>query len=119
MTIFWVTFLVQSPPIWINNPSFEVHGRSYRVVVTTAEIYNRLFIEEITSGDEGCCVKVASIKKVDLEQLATIYGFRGELTGFKFIRWRSPTNFEFLFHGRSFLASEIDKGLIKLKEIIR
>ncbi|MFC1495172.1 hypothetical protein ACFL6W_07825 [Thermodesulfobacteriota bacterium] len=114
----WITFLSEGPTIWLEeDTSFEIQGRAYRIVVTTAEIYNRVFIEEITKGDEGCCVKIASNREFDLDLFMRKYGFKGERSGFKFLRWLSPTSFEFQFHDRKFRATNIESVQVKIIEV--
>ncbi|MFH0959040.1 MAG: hypothetical protein V1897_10095 [Pseudomonadota bacterium] len=54
--------------------TLDAQSRTYRVVVTTSEIYNRVYIEEITSGDEGCCAKIVSVREINLEQLYRRFG---------------------------------------------
>ena len=72
--------------------------------------------QEITKGDEGCCVKVASNRELDLDQFMEKYGFMGERSGFKFLRWHSPTSFEFQFHDRKFRATNIESVQVKIIE---
>ena len=113
----WITFLSEGPTNWLEeDSSFEIQGRAYRIVVTTAEIYNRVYIEEITKGDEGCCVKVASNRELDLDQFMKKYGFIGEKSGFKFLQWLSSTSFEFQFRNKKFQAINIENEKVKIIE---
>jgi len=110
----WITFMSEGPMNWLKeSTSFEIKGRAYRVVVTTSEIYNRLLIEEITKGDEGCCVRVSSIREVDLDQFMEKCGLIGERSGFEFVRWLSPTSFEFRFHERNFQVLNVEKSHVQ------
>ena len=54
----WITFLSQGPIDWFaTDESAPVQGRAYRLVITTSEIYNTVYIEMVTFGGEGCCKK--------------------------------------------------------------
>ena len=60
----WITFLSEGPIDWFeNDETAKVQGRAYRVVVLTSEIYNTIYLEEITLGREGCCKRLAQIRK--------------------------------------------------------
>jgi len=114
----WITYLSQGPTDWLDEKSTSVvQGRAYRIVVLTSEIYDSVYIEEITSGDEGCCVSVTSIRKLDLDQLFSEFGIVGERTGFKLIRWLSPTSVEFSIHSRKFRMTNIADKQVEVREL--
>jgi hypothetical protein len=114
----WITFLSEGPIDWFEkDETAKVQGRAFRVVVLTSEIYNTIYLEEITLGREGCCKRLAQIRKFNLEVFAKGFGFIGELSGFEVIRWVTPTSFEFRFRERSFLMSEINRSRVKVKRL--
>jgi len=114
----WITFLSEGPIDWFeNDETAKVQGRAFRVVVLTSEIYNTIYLEEITLGREGCCKRLAQIRKFNLEVFAKEFGFIGELSGFEVIRWVTPTSFEFRFREYSFLMSGINRSRVKVKRL--
>ncbi len=114
----WITFLSKGPAdLFTENVTFQVNRRAYRVVVLNDEIYTIVFIEETISGDEGCCVRIASIRKLDLDQIYKKFGIFGEISSFKFIKWQSATSFEFSIHKRRFLLTDIDKKQVLVREL--
>jgi len=90
----------------------------YRVVVTNSEIYSTVYIEEITRGSEGCCVKLASIRKMDLDDFKNKFSLLGEISGFKLIRWNSPRSFNFKIGGREFVAKGLGNKMLDVDEIL-
>jgi hypothetical protein len=114
----WITFLSEGPIDWFEkDETAKVQGRAFRVVVLTSEIYNTIYLEEITLGREGCCKRLIKIRKFNLEIFAKGFGFIGELSGFEVIRWVTPTSFEFRFQERSFMMSEINRPRVKVKRL--
>ncbi|CAN1209769.1 hypothetical protein TUMEXPCC7403_06060 [Tumidithrix helvetica PCC 7403] len=106
----WIVQLSQSPIDWFEKDvNAKVQGRAYRVVVLLTDIYNSVFFEQVTFGMEGCCKKVASVRQFDIRAFSTKFGFTSEITGFKFMRWLSPTSFIFRYKDRLFVMTEIDK----------
>jgi hypothetical protein len=80
----WVTFLSEGPIDWFSNDeSAPVQGRAYRLVITTSEIYNTVYIEMVTFGGEGCCKKLKSVRKFDIAYFCKTFNFIGEQTGFE------------------------------------
>jgi hypothetical protein len=107
----WITFLSQGPINWFGkDENALVHGRAYRVVITTSEIYNDIYIETVTLGREGCCKKLKSVRKFDLNAFCKAFNFIGEQAGFEFVKWVSRTWFLFRYHQREFVMSDIGKN---------
>jgi hypothetical protein len=118
----WIVFLSEGPIEWREIPAKaegedpKSVGRAYRVVQLVSEIYDTVLIEEISLGDEGCCKKIGRVSKMDLDSFAKAFGFGGEISGFKFIKWESETSFRFRFHEREFLASGLGKPSLTVSE---
>ena len=54
----WIVQLSQSPIDWFaSDVNAKVQGKAYRVVILIEDIYNSVFIEQVTFGTEGCCKK--------------------------------------------------------------
>jgi len=119
----WIVFLSQGPIRWTSKPSStpgqepESFGRAYRVVQLTSEIYDTVLIEEITMGNEGFGKKVKAVRQVDLDGFVKSFGFVGEIAGFTFVRWESPTSFRFRFKGREFSVDGLDGSRLRVDEI--
>jgi len=118
----WIVFLSEGPTMWREIPSPNRSegpksvGRAYRVVQLVSEIYDTILVEEVTFGHEGCCKKVRSVTKIDLDAFAKAFGFVGEISGFEFIQWGSGTSFLFRFKGRLFLATGLGKPALTVSE---
>ena len=93
-----------------------IDARQFRVAVTTSEIYNSVYLEEITHGPEGCCLKFAKIRKLDLHDMQKKFKLQGELSGFEVSYWTSPTSFKFKIHNRTFELSDLDKTKVYIEE---
>jgi hypothetical protein len=106
----WIIQLIQGSTDWD-------HSCAYRIVVTRSEIYNTVYIEKVTFGEEGCCAKVVSTRKFNLEQFAESFDIKGELAGFEFHAWINPTVFKFKMHDRIFKVSDISKDIVQVEEV--
>lgn len=118
----WLTFLTEGPGEWRiveNNPPADPVTRTvaYRVGITTSEIYNKIYLEMITYGDEGCCKKIEEIRKINDRKFAEKFKIGGEFSGFEFIKWLSPTSFEVKMKERNFKFYDIQNSDIKVVEI--
>lgn len=112
----WITFLSQGPTDWFEkNENAKVQGRAYRVAILVSEIYNTVYLEEVTFGSEGCCKKLSRSRRFDLKGFALAFGFAGELSGFEFVGWLGPTSFVFRYRERNFVMSAISKAEVKVE----
>jgi hypothetical protein len=112
----WIVQLSQSPIDWFESDvNAKVQGRAYRVVILLEDIYNSVFIEQVTFGTEGCCKKVSSVRRFDIKNFSAKFGFAGEISGFRFMRWLSPTSFIFRYKDRLFVMTAIDKPEVKVE----
>ncbi len=80
----------------------EVTSFAFRVIVTTSEIYDSMYFEKVTYGQEGCCKKIEYIKQFDMMQFAKEFSLEGELSGLKFIKWQKDHSFDFEIQGHRF-----------------
>jgi len=82
-------------------PPEIVRGRFFRIAVTTSEEMRSYYIEQITIGDEGCCIEIASISEIDIYDLER----RLKLPtwpSLEPVRWTSPTSYIFEAKDRRF-----------------
>ena len=119
----WIVFLSEGPITWRETspktPKDEKRsvGHAYRLVHLVFEIYDTVLIEEVTLGGEGCCKKVKSVRKVDLDAFAKAFGMTGEISGFEFLNWGGDDSFRFRFKDREFSASGIGKSPLTISEL--
>ena len=95
-------------------PPTNPQAQTIRLVVYRSEIYQSLVIETLTTGLEGCCVKVAQTRSIDLAAFAAHFGFKGEVAGFEFISWSSPQSFRFTYKGKPFHAKVTNDKRIRM-----
>jgi hypothetical protein len=87
------------------------------VVHLVYEIYDTVLIEEVTLGSEGCCKKVRSVRKVDLDAFSKAFGMGGDISGFTFLNWGLENSFRFRVQGREFEASGLGKATLTISEL--
>ncbi len=109
-----LSFLSQSPITFFKEPFDEnIESEAYRVLVTTSEIYNSIFIDRVVFGTETCCKRVDKTWEIDSFELSEKLELRGEFTGFKFIQWNSTNEFIFEIKRQRFIARIISSiGLV-------
>lgn len=112
----WISFMTLGPASEIKGGTDEVASRRLRVVVTLSEIYNSLSIEELTFGEENCCVRVATSRSVSLESFMDAFGMHGEVQGCEFDKWLSPSSFAFTFQERRFILTNAGAADVSVVE---
>jgi hypothetical protein len=95
-------------------PPATPRERALRVVIYRSEIYQDLVIETITTGLEGCCVRLASSGRISLAPFAAYFGFKGEASGIHFVEWSSPRSFTFTYKGVPFRATVFESGAVSI-----
>ena len=116
----WITALSSGPIKWKEGiTENDTSGERYRVVITTSEIYNSVYLEKISIGPEGCCVQLQSIQNLNLNNLKVKFGLKGEIAGFKLIEWETFNVFIFTIHSRTFKAQIAENSEVEIEEISR
>ena len=116
-TYTWITSLSQGPIDWFEErKEAAVQGRAYRLVAVVSEIYDTVFIETVTFGAEGCCKKLSTTRKLDLDALAKTFGLVGEQSGFALVDWESPSSLRVRFMGHEFLLSHIERERVLVEQ---
>jgi hypothetical protein len=75
-----------------------------------------VFVEEIVSGEAGCCVRLSSIVELDLVQLYETFDIPEDCSGFRLIAWQSPTAFTFSIEDRGFLLTGLGNRQVRIEE---
>ena len=113
----WITSLNEGPVKWLAEPESETEGRAYRICITTSEIYNNLYIEQVILGTEGCCKKIAWKKELDLYDLFKEFKLTGEVTNVEFSKWLDNTTCYLSIQERTYsLSIEGSSVMVKLIE---
>jgi hypothetical protein len=113
----WITQLLAARTDWsVSKPDSAV-GKQFRLVVLTSEVYNTLLVEEVRLGAEGCCARIASVRKLDLDAMAKHFGLVGEMAGVRIVSARSPTSFRLVIHRRTFDVSHVDRSAATVMEV--
>ena len=103
----WITFLSEGDIDWLDIPIKEVEGVAYRVIITTSEIYNNMYIEKVTFGMEGCCKTIESKRELSIDNVFKLFNLIGERSGVEFVEWKSPTCFIFKIYNDKFRVEDI------------
>jgi len=113
----WITYLTRGPSERMETGGDgQVRLISYRVAVLGDEVETLVFLEEIISGEGDCCRSVLSIRRLDLEAIYARFSLSAPASDFVFLRWRSPTRFEFEIRNRRFLLDGLGNEKLWVKE---
>jgi hypothetical protein len=104
---------------WLEEPIDEVEGIAYRVIMTREDIYNRIFIEKITYGMEGCCKSIIYKKEVSLEELYKMFNLKGEIAGVEFRDWVNDKSFDLRINNKIFTITIIDDTIVEVNLKVR
>ncbi|NUQ81381.1 MAG: hypothetical protein HUU10_07190 [Bacteroidetes bacterium] len=96
----WVTFLSESKILWSENDS--TRSVAFRVLITTSEIYNYIYIEKITYGEEGFGKRIEYRSRLNTIIFSDKFKITGEFTGVKFSNWISYNSFIFTIDNKRF-----------------
>ena len=102
-----LVYLEKGPTQWFDKSQGEVRGSAWRVGIVISESNSVIIIEQITYGIEGCCAKVVSAKKLDMDMLWKKLGLRGEQTGVEFAAWMSADSFVLRLQGCGYQVKSI------------
>ncbi len=94
-------------------------GRSFRIIVLDDPVEASLYIEEISSGIDGCCAALIAIRQVDLNQLYDCFNLAGNTAGPDELCWTSDTAFECRINGQWFQITEIENTRINVTRLTR
>jgi len=92
-------------------------GESYRLIITTSEIYNGIYIEKIIEGENGGIIKIAWKRIINENDLYNKFPLRGEFAGVEFINWNNWNSFNIKIQGELYKFSEIEKMKIKVEKM--
>lgn len=108
----WITFLSQGEINWEEGTG----DVAYRVVITTAEIYNDIYIEKVSFGAEGGNKQIIWKRLIDRESLISIFDLNSEFAGVKFIQWTAWDAFEINIQDKKICFTDLAANNILVKE---
>jgi len=111
----WTTFLSEGQNNLLEDKSEFVTIEFCRVIITTSEIYNDIYIEYGTSSIEGGGKKIKKKSLISRDDLREYLQIRGEFAGLEFIKWTSWNSCKFKMHGKEFEIFNIEKETINIK----
>ena len=82
-----------SEPVYFEEENDARAGYMYRIVTTSSEIYNSIFLERIIIDIEESPVEIVCSKKIELRSLFDFYDFSKETDLVVFKEWLSSTSF--------------------------
>jgi hypothetical protein len=101
----WIEQLITAPTEWLPEIDDEeesvetVRGTHWRFIVTRSEIYVSIYLEQVSFGMEGCCMKLALVRAVEEEDIARHFRLRGELSRLENLIAVDHRSFRFVLHG--------------------
>lgn len=109
----WITFLSEGETNWEGDSG----GVAYRAIFTTSEIYDDIYIEKVSLGEEGGGKKIEWKRLVDRDNFISNFKLKGEFSGVVFIKWISWNSFELNIHNKRFLFKNLESNKIQVKEL--
>lgn len=113
----YITFLSEGEIDWIDINNDEYKGVSHRLVITTSEIYNKIYSEEVNYGMEGCCKKIVSKKEIPISEIFEKFNLDGERTGVNLLEWLNPTTLTIKIQDYVFEFSDLDKDVFGVQKL--
>ena len=108
-----ITFLSEGETNWDGDNG----GVAFRLVITTSEIYNNIYIERVFVGEEGSGRKIEWKRLVDRDNLMTIFVLEGEFSGVEFIKWATWNSFELNIQDKRLLFKNLQSDKINVREL--
>ena len=92
-------------------------GEFYRLIITTSEIYNGIYIEKGIESENGGGTKIVWKKHINEDDLYSNFSLRGEFAGITFVKWNSWNSFILKIQGENYKFTEIDKKKLKVEKL--
>lgn len=99
-----------------NNKEFTT-GEFYRLIITTSEIYNGIYIEKGFEGENGGGTEIVWKRLVNEEDLYSRFNLAGEFSGIKFVKWNSWNSFTLSIQEENYRFNNIDKTVIEVEKL--
>ena len=115
----WITTISKGElfiPEKENNEEFAVR-EFYRLIITTSEIYNGIYIEKGIESENGGGTKIIWKRLVNEDDLYSNFSLRGEFSSVEFIKWNSWNSFILKIQGKEYQFNGIEKTEIKVEKL--
>ncbi|MGY5353553.1 hypothetical protein [Wenyingzhuangia sp. IMCC45467] len=117
----WITSISKGNLFIAENQKKEEFpvGEFYRLIITTSEIYNGIYIEKGIESENGGGTKIIWKRLVNEDDLYSNFHLKGEFSGVEFVKWNSWNSFILKIQGEKYKFNNINKkGIIveKMKE---
>jgi hypothetical protein len=107
----WITTLDEGP-FNETDSTFEF----FRIVITTSEIYNGIYIERCSQGLEGGGRRIKWRRLIDDEELTEKFSLRGEFAGVTLRGWRGWNSFALNILGDKYVFVELENELVTVQK---
>jgi len=92
-------------------------GEFYRLIITTSEIYNGIYIEKGIESESGGGTKIIWKRLVNENDLYSNFHLKGEFSDIEFVKWSSWNSFILKIQGGKYKFNNIDEKEIEVEEI--
>lgn len=92
-------------------------GEFYRLIITTSEIYNGIYIEKGIESENGGGTKIVWKRLINENDLYSNFNLRGEFSGVKFVKWNSWNSFILKIQGEKYKFNHIEKKGIEVEKM--
>lgn len=92
-------------------------GEVLRLIITTSEIYNGIYIESGIQSEGGEKMSIKWRRKMNEDDFYTNFSLTGEFTGIEFLKWTSWNSFVLKIQGKKYLFTEVQKTTVKVEKI--
>ena len=115
-----ITEINLGKPVYFENGSDSRAGYKYRLVTTTSEIYNTIFLERLLIDIEESPVDVDYIRKIDLDNIFQYYKLSRETEVIRIVEWISEHCFLLVIGDKQFkvcIDGNFERPELTLSEI--
>ena len=113
----WVSFMTKGN-LFINESEKEKEfpvGEVLRLLITTSEIYNGIYIEGGTQNSGGK-MELKWRRKINENDLYSNFPIKGEFTNVEFVKWNSWNSFTLKIQGIEYMFNEVQKSPILVEK---
>jgi hypothetical protein len=115
----WITTISKGElfiPEYQKTKEFPI-GEFYRLIITTSEIYNGIYIEKGIENENGGGTKIVWKRLINENDFYSNFNLKGEFTGVEFIKWNSWNSFNLKIQDEKYKFNHIDKEVIEVEKM--
>lgn len=99
-----------------NTEEFPI-GEFYRLIITTSEIYNGIYIEKGIESENGGGTKIVWKRLISENDLYSNFNLKGEFSAVEFVKWNSWNSFILKIQGEKYKFNHIEKKGIEVEKM--